>query len=72
MKKLLFIVFGLGILTVSCGSKESSMSTASSDSTAIDSTAYVAPMTTDTTSTRMNNPDSIKIDIDSAATTPVK
>lgn len=46
MKKLLFIVFGLGILTVSCGSKESSMSTASSDSTAIDSTAYVAPMTT--------------------------
>ncbi|SEW01451.1 hypothetical protein SAMN05421841_0625 [Chryseobacterium wanjuense] len=73
MKKFLLIAVGLGIFAVSCGTKESSMSTSSKDSTAVDNTTQsVSPATTDTMTTKTTNPDSIKIKTDSAATTPVK
>ncbi|WP_390452347.1 hypothetical protein [Chryseobacterium sp. Alg-005] len=49
------------------------MSSSSTDSTAVDNTRQnVSPATTDTMTTKMTNPDSIKIKMDSAATTPVK
>lgn len=73
MKKLMLAAFGLGLLAVSCGTKESSMSSSSTDSTAVDNTRQnVSPTTTDTMTTKMTNPDSIKIKMDSASTTPVK
>ncbi|ROI00288.1 hypothetical protein BCF50_0522 [Chryseobacterium daecheongense] len=73
MKKLMLAAFGLGLLAVSCGTKESSMSSSSTDSTAVDNTRQtVPPTTTDTMTTKTTNPDSIKIKMDSASTTPVK
>ncbi|UOU96974.1 hypothetical protein MUU74_10760 [Chryseobacterium daecheongense] len=49
------------------------MSSSSTDSTAVDNTRQtVPPTTTDTMTTKMTNPDSIKIKMDSASTTPVK
>lgn len=70
MKKFLLIAVGLGIFAVSCGTKESSMSTSSKDSTAVDNTTQ--SVSTDTMTSKTTNPDSIKIKTDSAATTPVK
>ncbi|WP_370896869.1 cytochrome C551 [Chryseobacterium gossypii] len=70
MKKFLLII-GIGIFAVSCGTKESTMSSGSTDSTAVDTTRQnVAPTTTDTTTTRTTNPDSITIKMDSTVTSP--
>ncbi|MEN4762313.1 cytochrome C551 [Chryseobacterium sp. C39-AII1] len=57
MKKLL-VVFGLGIIAVSCGTKESSMSTSNTDSTTV---IQSAPATTDS-AVMSTTPDTIKID----------
>lgn len=73
MKKLLLTAIGIGIFAVSCGTKESTMSTSSRDSIAVDSAQKSAPpTTTDTMTTTMTNPDTIKMNMDSTATTPVK
>lgn len=69
MKKLLLIA-AVGAFAISCGTKESSMSTSNSDSAAVDNTATMAPATTDTM--KMNSttgtPDSIKMKMDTATT----
>ncbi len=63
------LIAALGIIAVSCGTKESSMSNSSTDSTAVDNTSTnAAPATTDTTTTMTTTPDSIKINADSATT----
>lgn len=73
MKKLLLATVGIGIFAVSCGTKESTMSTSSRDSATVENTQKSAlPATTDTMTTKMKNPDSIKMKKDSMATTPVK
>ena len=76
MKKLLLAAVALGLVTVSCGTKESSMSTGSTDSTAaVDNTMQSTPATTDsmTTNNTMSNPDSMKMGTDSTATaTPAR
>ncbi|AZB27169.1 MULTISPECIES: cytochrome C551 [Chryseobacterium] len=72
MKKLLLTAIGIGLFAVSCGTKESSMSTSKSDSANVDNTRTVPPTTTDTMTTKMTNPDSIKMKKDSMATPPAK
>ncbi|WP_126651740.1 cytochrome C551 [Chryseobacterium aureum] len=73
MKKLLLAAVGIGIFAVSCGTKESTMSTSSRDSAAIENTQKSALSTTsDTMTTKMTNPDSIKIKKDSMATPPAR
>lgn len=73
MKKLLLTAVGIGIFAVSCGTKESTMSTSSRDSATVGNTQKsIPPTTTDTTSTKMTNPDTMKIKRDSLATSPVK
>ncbi|MDR6489205.1 hypothetical protein J2799_003744 [Chryseobacterium vietnamense] len=73
MKKLLLTAVGIGIFAVSCGTKESTMSTSSRDSATVGNTQKsIPPTTTDTTSTKMTNPDTTKIKRDSMATSPVK
>ncbi|MBE4947939.1 cytochrome C551 [Chryseobacterium culicis] len=73
MKKLLLAAIGIGIFAVSCGTKESTMSTSSRDSAAVENTQKsVSPATTDTMTTKMTNPDSIKIKKDSMATPPAR
>ncbi|WP_336690423.1 MULTISPECIES: cytochrome C551 [unclassified Chryseobacterium] len=67
MKKLLLMAT-IGIFAVSCGTKESSMSTTNSDSVRADNTKTAAPATTDTMSTARTNPDSMKMKMDSANT----
>ncbi|WP_160138639.1 cytochrome C551 [Chryseobacterium sp. c4a] len=69
MKKLLLTAIGIGLFAVSCGTKESSMSTSNSDSV---NTRAASPTTTDTMTTKMKNPDSIKMKKDSMATPPAK
>ncbi|NML70590.1 cytochrome C551 [Chryseobacterium sp. RP-3-3] len=69
MKKLLLAAFGLGIVVVSCGTKESSMSSGNTDSTAAVNTKTVAPAATD--SAKMAVPDSVRVD-SVAATRPAK
>jgi hypothetical protein len=73
MKKLLLTAVGIGIIAVSCGTKESTMSSSSRDSATVDNAQKsIPPTTTDTTTTKMTNPDSIKIKKDSAVMSPVK
>ncbi|WP_374462302.1 hypothetical protein [Chryseobacterium sp.] len=48
------------------------MSTSNRDSATVDSTQKSIPPTTDTMTTKMTNPDTIKIKRDSMATSPVK
>ncbi len=76
MKKLLLAAVALGLVTISCGTKESSMSTGSTDSTAaVDNTMQSTPATTDsmTTNNTMSSPDSMKMGTDSTATaTPAR
>lgn len=73
MKKLLLTAVGIGIFAVSCGTKESTMSSSSRDSAKVDNAQKSAsPATTDTMTTKMTNPDSIKIKKDSAVMSPVK
>ncbi|AYZ13107.1 cytochrome C551 [Chryseobacterium arthrosphaerae] len=73
MKKLLLTAIGIGLFAVSCGTKESTMSSSSRDSTVTDSVQRnTPPATTDTMTTKMTNPDTIKIKKDSMVTTPVK
>ncbi|MDR3023412.1 cytochrome C551 [Chryseobacterium sp.] len=73
MKKLLLTAVGIGIFAVSCGTKESTMSSSNRDSATVDNTQKsVPPTTTDTMTTKMTNPDSIKIKKDSAVMSPVK
>jgi len=67
MKKLLLIAT-VGIFAVSCGTKESSMSTSSTDSTAVDNSRTMSPATTDTMTTTTASPDSLKMKMDSATT----
>ncbi len=72
MKKLMLTAVVLGLVTVSCGTKESSTSANNSDSvtTATDNTMQTAPAATDTMSTSsMSNPDSMKMRTDSTAVT---
>lgn len=71
MKKLLLTAIGIGLFAVSCGTKESSMSTSNRDS-AMDNTRTTTPATTDTMTTKKMNPDSIKMKTDSVATPPAK
>lgn len=67
MKKLMLIaVFGL--LAISCGTKESSISGSNKDSTAVDTTQSVVPSTTDTMTTTTTAPDSMKMKTDSVTT----
>lgn len=63
MKKFLLLTLGLGIFAVSCGTKESQMSSSKTDSaaTVVDTVKTVPPVTTDTMNTKMTNPDTIKI-----------
>ncbi|KPE52959.1 hypothetical protein [Chryseobacterium indologenes] len=68
MKKLLLAAIGSGILAVSCGTKESTMSPKNSDSAAVDRMKTVPPSTTDTMKT--TTPDTIRKKMDSAATAP--
>lgn len=72
MKKLLLTAIGIGLFAVSCGTKESSMSTSNSDSVKVDTMRTVSPATTDTMTTKKMNPDSIKMKKDSMATPPAK
>jgi hypothetical protein len=73
MKKLLLTAVGIGIFAVSCGTKESTMSTSSRDSATVENTQKsIAPAATDTMTTKMKNPDSIKMKKDSATMSPVK
>lgn len=73
MKKLLLTAVGIGIFTVSCGTKESTMSTSSRDSATVENTQKsIDPAATDTMTTKMKNPDSIQMKKDSAAMSPVK
>ncbi|MBO9690237.1 cytochrome C551 [Chryseobacterium sp.] len=73
MKKLLLAAIGIGIFAVSCGTKESTMSTSSRDSATVGNTQKsIPPTTTDTMTTKTTNPDTIKIKRDSMATSPVK
>ncbi|CAH0236346.1 cytochrome C551 [Chryseobacterium sp. WG14] len=72
MKKFLLAAIGVGLFAVSCGTKESTMSTSNTDSTAVDNTQKTVPSTTDTMRTKVANPDSIKMKKDSMVTTPVK
>ncbi|MFC5873781.1 hypothetical protein SAMN05443633_101286 [Chryseobacterium arachidis] len=67
MKNLLLIA-ALGIFAISCGTKESSMTTNNSDSAAVNNTTAVPPATIDTVNTATVNPDSIKMKMDSANT----
>lgn len=69
MKKLLLTAIGIGVFAVSCGAKEPSMSTSNSDSM---NTRAASPATTDPMTTKMMNPDSIKMKKDSMATPPAK
>ncbi|MBP2616566.1 cytochrome C551 [Chryseobacterium jejuense] len=69
MKKLLLAAIGIGLFAVSCGTKESSMSTSNSDSA---NTRAASPITKDTMTTKMMNPDTIKVKKDSMATSPAK
>lgn len=73
MKKLLLATVGIGIFAVSCGTKESTMSTSSRDSAKVDNAQKsVTPTTTDTMTTKMTNPDSIKMKKDSVVKSPAK
>lgn len=67
MKKLLLAAFGLGIVAVSCGTKESTMSTKNSDSAAVN-TQTIQPAATDTASVKKMNPDPATTKVDSTAT----
>lgn len=67
MKKLLLIAT-VAMFAESCGTKESSMSTSNTDSTAVDNSRTASSALTDTTTTATANPDSIKIRPDSATT----
>lgn len=64
MKKFLLLSLGLGIFAVSCGTKEPQMSSGNTDSTAVDQSVKASPSTTDTMTTKMANPDSIKMKTD--------
>ncbi|MDR6515811.1 cytochrome C551 [Chryseobacterium camelliae] len=73
MKKVVLIL-SIGIFAVSCGTKESSMSTSATDSTATDTSATMdntnaSTMSTDTMTTKTSNADSLKMRTDSSATT---
>lgn len=72
MKKLLLAAIGIGLFAVSCGTKESSMSTSNRDSVNVENTQTTSPATTDTMATKKMNPDSIKMKKDSMATPPAK
>ncbi|AZA99523.1 cytochrome C551 [Chryseobacterium joostei] len=72
MKKLLLTAIGVGLFAVSCGTKESSMSTSNSDSIAVDKAQKALPATTDTTTTKKTNPDNMKMKTDSTTATSVK
>ncbi|GEN76396.1 cytochrome C551 [Chryseobacterium hagamense] len=69
MKKLV-LTAAVGILAISCGTKESSTSMSNTDSAAVDNTATMAPATTDTMTTAPSAaaPDSMKMKMDTAAT----
>lgn len=66
MKKFLLLSIGLGIIAVSCGTKESSMPSGTTDSTAV---IQSSPSTTDTAATKTANPDNIKMDTVTAPAT---
>lgn len=70
MKKFLIAAIGLGLVVVSCGTKESSMPSGNSDSAAVDNATTAAPSTTDSTAATMATPDTVKMKVDSAAATP--
>ncbi|PIF46715.1 hypothetical protein CLU96_3754 [Chryseobacterium sp. 52] len=59
MRKLLLAAVGLGIVVVSCGTKESSMSSGNTDSTAAANTKTAAPATD---SAKMVVKDSVRVD----------
>lgn len=68
MKKLLLLTAALGLFAVSCGTKESTMSSGNTDSTAA-SSKTMSPVTTDTTATAKMKPDTIKVDSAAAPAT---
>ncbi|WP_054509909.1 hypothetical protein [Chryseobacterium sp. ERMR1:04] len=66
MKKFLLLSIGLGLIAVSCGTKESSMSSNNSDSAAVDKNKMQSSTsTTDSAVTSTTNPDNIKMKMDS-------
>ncbi|KMQ64366.1 hypothetical protein ACM46_08735 [Chryseobacterium angstadtii] len=67
MKKFLLGAIGLGLVVVSCGTKESTMSAKSSDSVAV-SSQKAEPATADTASVKKVNTDTMKVKVDSTAT----
>ena len=68
--KTLLLTAAIGIFAVSCGTKESSMSTGNSDSVRVDNTATMSPAMTDSmrTNSTTGSPDSIKMKRDTATT----
>lgn len=64
MKKLLLLVFGLGLIVASCGSKESQVSSGNNDSMTV--TADTSTTAT-TDSVPMQNPDTMSMPTDSTA-----
>lgn len=67
MKKFLIAAIGLGLVVVSCGTKESSMSSSNSDSAAVDKAQAATPAATDTVKT-VTPADTAKMKVDSTAT----
>lgn len=66
MKKLLIATVGLGLIVVSCGTKESTMSTKNSDSAKV-SEQTVRQSAIDSVSSKRMNPDTVKFKSDSTA-----
>ncbi|MET3536216.1 cytochrome C551 [Chryseobacterium limigenitum] len=72
MKKFLLLSIGLGIIAVSCGTKESSMSSSSSDSAAVDTNKMQSSISTTDSVTTTTNPDSIRIKMDTVTAPATK
>lgn len=62
MKKLLLFAFGLGLVTASCGSKETQVSSENRDSMTV-----TADTMSTTDSVPMQNPDTMSMPTDSSA-----
>lgn len=70
MKK--FLLLSLGLIAVSCGTKESSMSSSSSDSAAVGTNKMQSSTSTTDSATTTTNPDSIKVKMDTVTAPATK
>lgn len=66
MKKFLIATLGLGLVVVSCGTKESTMTSKNADSASVNA-GSLQPSTADTLASPRMNPDTVKIKTDSTA-----